>query len=117
MHQSKVKFTILANESSAEGKFPNNVKTFVEVAFLTIADVSKLPDDIVTISLLDQDEKPIASFDAREWQRRSGGTFMSSCVPINTDKQNLTVSATTKTAPVADVVMEMVLIHKAPETC
>jgi len=116
MKTSKAKLTLIATEKDAEGEFPQKTGKIIG-AFISIADQGLLPKDIVTATLQDQDDKPIVALDVREWFRRSGGSFMSSMMPldIETENQKLTFTVNTKTAPA--VVMEMVLVHENEKVC
>ncbi len=113
MKTSKAKLTLIATEKDAESEFPQKTGRIIG-AFVTVADASLLPKDIVTATLQGQDEKPIVALDVREWFRRSGGSFMSSMLPLNLEAENqvLTFTIITKTAPATNVVMEMVLVHE-----
>lgn len=115
MKTSKAKLTLVAAELDAEQKFPQKSGRIVG-GFVTIANESDLPEDIVVATLEDQDGKAIVSLDVREWKRRNGGSFTSSMLPLNDNtSQSLKFTITTKTAPASDVVMEMVLIHEEPQ--
>lgn len=113
MKTSKAKLTLIATEKDAEAEFPQKTGKIIGV-FITIADASLLPKDIVTATLQDQDEKPIIALDVREFVRRSGGDAMSSMFALNLKDENqvLTFTITTKTAPAENVAMEMVLVHE-----
>ncbi|PHS04410.1 MAG: hypothetical protein COA88_13560 [Kordia sp.] len=116
MKTSKADITLLATEKYEESDFPQQSGKIV-AGFITIADASLLPKDIVTATIENQDGKPLYAYDVREWFRRSGGDFISSMIPLSIEdsarKIKLTIS--TKTAPTVNVVMQMVLIHEVCE--
>jgi len=117
MKTSKARLTLIATEKDAEAEFPQKTGKIIGV-FVSIANASLLPDDLVTATLQDQEDKPIMSLDVKEFVRRSGGDAMSSMFALNLEAENqiLTFTINTKTAPTANVVMEMVLVHE-PITC
>lgn len=113
MKTSKANVTLIATEKYAESDIPQQSGKIV-AGFITIADPSLLPKDIVIATIEDQDGKPLYAYDIREWVRRSGGDFISSMIPLSIEDnaRKLKLIIKTKTAPTVDIVVQIVLIHE-----
>jgi len=113
MNTSKADITLLATQKYEESDFPQKSGKIV-AGFITIADASLLPKEIVTATIENQDGKTLYAYDIREWVRRSGGNFISSMIPLNIEDnaRKIKFTISTKIAPTRNVVAQMVLIHE-----
>jgi hypothetical protein len=112
MKTSKARLTLVASEKDAEQNFPQKSGRIIGM-FVTIGNESDLPNNIVTATLENQDEKAIASLGVTEFKRQTGSSYSSSFHPLNEDgSESFKFRVTTKTAPTTDVEMEMVLVFE-----
>jgi len=111
MQTTHIKFGLSVGKDKDAIDITNNLGR-IKAGFVTIANESSLPNDIVRVALTDLNSKPYVEMDIREWKRRSGGDFYSSMVPLELNDSNLKLQINTATAPTSDLVMELVLVHE-----
>jgi|GEM_PF-1969924 len=119
MEFTTTKITLATGSTSQDVDIKvNNSKGVIVGAFITFADRTKLPADIVRGALKDSNGNDlISALGVTEYERRSGGSVLESMIaPLHIEDKVLEFKVTTDTAPAADVIMDIVLVHK-PKTC
>ena len=116
MKTTSLKVVLATGETKHSVDVTNNYG-HIKGAFVTIADETNLPNDIVKAALTDVNSRPFVELDVREWKRRTGGSFYSSMIPLALNHANLKFQLNTSTAPTSDVVLDVVLVHENDDLC